>query len=220
LDLPDTLAGDGELFADFLQRVVGLLADAEAHAQDLLLARRERGEHLARLLAEIALNRSLDRRRRELVLDKIAERTFLLVADGRFERDRLLDDLEHLLDLVQRHLHLLRDFFGPGFAAEPLHEQARDPEQFVDRLDHVDRDANGAALVSSFFARRLLSCPAAIVSSLRAYSSPVFLAFFSTSRIVFCARRILAAISSRFSRTSFIFRTWRRSSASAASLSR
>src|SRR5580658_3491918 len=86
-DLPGALAGDGELLADFLERVVGLLPDAEAHAQDLLLARRERGEHLARLLAEVALNSGLDRRRRELVLDKIAKRTFFFVADRRFERN-------------------------------------------------------------------------------------------------------------------------------------
>src|SRR5271168_2144761 len=112
LDLPDTLAGDGELFADFLERVVGLLPDAEAHAQDLLLARRQRGQHLARLLAEVALDCGFDRGRRELVLDKIAERTFFFVADWSFERDWFLDDLEHLLDLVQRHLHLLRDFLG------------------------------------------------------------------------------------------------------------
>src|SRR6478752_10408803 len=41
LDLPDALAGDRELLADFLERVVGVHADAEAHAQHALLARRQ-----------------------------------------------------------------------------------------------------------------------------------------------------------------------------------
>src|SRR3984957_12792265 len=91
LDLADALAGDGELLADFLEGVVGLLPDAEAHAQDLLLARRQRRQHLARLLAEIALDCGLDRRRREFVLDEIAERTFFFVADWGFERNRFLD---------------------------------------------------------------------------------------------------------------------------------
>jgi hypothetical protein len=50
-DLPDSFARHRELLADFFQRVVGLLADTEAHAQDLLLARRQRRQHLARLLA-------------------------------------------------------------------------------------------------------------------------------------------------------------------------
>src|SRR5690242_9669991 len=41
LDLPDALAGDRKLLADFLQRVVGVHADAETHAQHALLARRQ-----------------------------------------------------------------------------------------------------------------------------------------------------------------------------------
>src|SRR6516164_1686864 len=36
LDLADALAGDRELLADLLQRVVGVHADAEAHAQHAL----------------------------------------------------------------------------------------------------------------------------------------------------------------------------------------
>ena len=135
------------------------MPDAEAHAQDLLLARRQCREHLARLLAQVALDCSLDRRGRELVLDKISQRTFFFVADWRFERNRFLDDLEHLLDLVQRHLHLLGDFLGAGFAAEPLHQQARHAQQLVDGLDHVHRDANGAALVGDRARHRLPNPP-------------------------------------------------------------
>src|SRR5579863_5779321 len=41
LDLADALAGDGELLTDLFQGVVGVHADAEAHAQDALLARGE-----------------------------------------------------------------------------------------------------------------------------------------------------------------------------------
>src|SRR4029077_4672940 len=39
LDLADALAGDRELLADFFQRVVGVHANAEAHAEHALLAR-------------------------------------------------------------------------------------------------------------------------------------------------------------------------------------
>src|SRR4051794_27827101 len=52
-DLADALAGDLEVLADLLERVIRLLADAEAHAQDLLLARRERGQDLAGLLGQV-----------------------------------------------------------------------------------------------------------------------------------------------------------------------
>jgi hypothetical protein len=53
LDLADALAGDLEVLADLFEGVVALLADAEAHAQDLLLARRERLEHAAGLVGEV-----------------------------------------------------------------------------------------------------------------------------------------------------------------------
>ena len=45
LDLADALAGDRELLADLFQRVIGVHADAEAHAQHALLARGEAGQH-------------------------------------------------------------------------------------------------------------------------------------------------------------------------------
>src|SRR6476659_714482 len=41
LDLTDALSGHRELLADFFERVVGVHADAEAHAQHALFARRE-----------------------------------------------------------------------------------------------------------------------------------------------------------------------------------
>src|SRR6185437_11325341 len=43
-DLADAFAGDVELLADFFERVVGVHADAEAHAEHAFLARGERGE--------------------------------------------------------------------------------------------------------------------------------------------------------------------------------
>src|SRR5262249_24862928 len=47
--------------------VVGVHADAEAHAQHALLARGERGEHTGRGLAQVRLDRRIDRQYRVLV---------------------------------------------------------------------------------------------------------------------------------------------------------
>src|SRR5215218_6078707 len=52
LDLADALAGDRELLADLFQRMVGVHADAEAHAKHALLARRQRRQHPGRALAQ------------------------------------------------------------------------------------------------------------------------------------------------------------------------
>src|SRR3546814_1621892 len=61
LDLADALAGHRELLADFLEGVVGVHADAEAHAQHAFLARGEARQHPRRGLAQVGL----DRRRSE-----------------------------------------------------------------------------------------------------------------------------------------------------------
>src|SRR5690349_19811842 len=52
-DLTDALARHLEVLTDLFEGVVALLADAETHAEHLLLARRQRLQHLPRLLGEI-----------------------------------------------------------------------------------------------------------------------------------------------------------------------
>src|SRR6185437_608012 len=70
-DLADALARHRELLADFFERVVGVHADAEAHPEDALLARGERGEDARRRLAEVRLDRRIQRQHGVLVLDEI-----------------------------------------------------------------------------------------------------------------------------------------------------
>src|SRR5512133_2305740 len=159
LDLPDALARHLEVLADLLERVVALLPDAEAHAEDLLLARRERGEHLPRLLGEVHVDDRVRRGDERLVLDEVPEVAVLLLADGGLEADGFLRDLEDLADLVERKLHLLRDLLRRGLAPQLLHEVAARPDELVDRLDHVDGDADGPRLVGDRARDRLSDPP-------------------------------------------------------------
>src|SRR5204863_3926590 len=73
LDLADALASDGELLADLLERVLGTVADAEAHLQHLLLAGRERLEDARGLLATVEVDDGLERRHGRAILDEVAE---------------------------------------------------------------------------------------------------------------------------------------------------
>ena len=73
LDLADALARHRELLADFFQRVVGVHADAEAHAQHAFLARRQARQNARGGLAQVGLDRGIDGEDRVLVLDEIAE---------------------------------------------------------------------------------------------------------------------------------------------------
>src|SRR5438105_4795138 len=96
LDLADALARDGELLADLFQSMVGIHADAEAHAQHALLAWGQRRQNARGGLPQIRLNGRIDREERILVLDEIAKMAILLIPDGRLQRQRLLGDLEDL----------------------------------------------------------------------------------------------------------------------------
>src|SRR6266542_7164940 len=73
LDLPDALARDREVLPHLFERVLAAVREPEPEAQDLLLARRERVQHLVRLLAERQRDDRLHRRDHLLVLDEVAE---------------------------------------------------------------------------------------------------------------------------------------------------
>src|SRR5438445_12293151 len=109
LDLPDALAGDGEVLADLLERMLATVRKAEAQPQDLLLARRERIEDLVGLLAQGQTDDRLHRRDDLLVFDEVAEMAVFFLADRRLQGDRLLSDLQDLPHLVDRHVHLGRE---------------------------------------------------------------------------------------------------------------
>jgi hypothetical protein len=70
-----------------------------------------------------------DRDDRVLVLDEIAQVAVFLVADRGLEADRLLGDLHHLADLLERHAEALGHFLGPkaqiGLAVLLVEERRR-----------------------------------------------------------------------------------------------
>src|ERR1700733_11129732 len=88
-DLANALARHLEVLADLFERMVALLADAEAHSENLLLPRRQRLEHLPRLLGEVHVDDRLCRRDDALILDEIAQVRIFLFADGGLEADGL-----------------------------------------------------------------------------------------------------------------------------------
>src|SRR5262249_34975491 len=162
LDLTDALTGHGEVLTDLLQRVLAPVGQAEAEAQDLLLARREGSQHLVGLLAKREPDDRLHGGDDLLVLDEIAEVAVLFLADRRLEADRLLVYLQDLAYLLDRHVHLRGDLFGRGLASELLDELPRRPDELVDRLDHVHRDADGAGLVGDGAGNRLADPPGGV----------------------------------------------------------
>src|SRR6185503_1276346 len=159
LDLPYALAGDGEVLAYFLERVLTAVADAKAHLDHLLLARRQRLEHRLGLLLEVQVNHRFRRRDDVAVFDEVAKMRIFLFADRRFEGNRLLRDLQDLAHFRHRDVHPLGDLFRGRLAPELLHQRARGANELVDRLNHVHRDADRARLVGNRAGDRLADPP-------------------------------------------------------------
>ena len=160
LDLADTLAGHGKMLSDLFERVLRAgVAEAKPHLDHLFLTRRQRRENFIGDLTQIREGDRFGRVQDRFVLDKIAEMRIFLFADRRFERDRFLSDLEDLSDLRHRNVHSLRDLFRRRFAAKLLYQQTRGADQLVDRLDHVDRDADRPRLVGDGTRDRLPDPP-------------------------------------------------------------
>ncbi|HSQ64448.1 MAG TPA: hypothetical protein VLM85_14590, partial [Polyangiaceae bacterium] len=85
-----------------------------------------------------------------------------LIADRRFEADRLLGDLQHLPHLLERHAQLVGKLLRGGLAADLVQHLAAGPHQLVDRLDHVHRDADRARLIGDRAGDRLADPPGGI----------------------------------------------------------
>src|ERR1035437_3435108 len=153
LDLADALAGDVELLANFLESAGSALLRPKAELQDSALAASQRVKDRLHLFLQELMGCGLSRSQGAPVLDEVAQVRILFLADRRLERHGLLADLDNLADLLRRdHLllalgHGLRDLIDRRFAAQLLEQGARDSNKPVDRLDHVDRDADGAGLV-------------------------------------------------------------------------
>jgi len=140
------LPGHRELLADFFQGVVGVHADAEAHAEHAFFARGQRGQHagggfragllwIAASIGRIAFLSSMKSPRCEI----------FLVAHRRLQGQRLLGDFsETLRNLLQGHAELFGEFFRRRFAADFVQHLARGAHDLVDGLDHVHGNADGA----------------------------------------------------------------------------
>src|SRR5215213_1870156 len=174
LDLADPFAGDVELLADFLEGPRAPVLEAEAQLEHPSLAACQRVQNALHLLLQELVRSGLRGSEGSTVLDEVAEVGVLLLADRRLEGNRLLRDLDDLADLLRGDLdllalrHRLGDLLDRRLAAELLEELARDADEAVDRLDHVDRDADRPRLVGDGPGDRLPDPPRGVGGELEA----------------------------------------------------
>jgi hypothetical protein len=81
-DLPDALARDPELAADFFERARVAISKAEPQLQHFSFAFGQAAKHVAQFVAEQAKARYVERTFGGLVFDEISEVCVVAVADG------------------------------------------------------------------------------------------------------------------------------------------
>src|SRR5215467_8339812 len=94
----------------------------------------------------------------------------LLFADRRFERKRLLGDLQRLAYLFERHLELLGKLLRRRLAAYLVEHLPSRTHDLVDQLNHVNGHTNGARLILKRAADRLPNPPGSVGRELEAAS--------------------------------------------------
>ena len=85
-----------------------------------------------------------------------------IVANRRFHGDRLFSDFQHLADLVFRHQHTFSQLFRRRLTTHFLQHLAGDTVEFVDGLNHMHRNTDGARLVCDRAGDRLTDPPGSI----------------------------------------------------------
>ena len=148
-DLANTFAGNAEFASDFLKRARMTVFKAITQRDDLALALSQTIKHLGKLLLQHGERRGIGRNHGGIVLDEVAQLGILFLADGRFERNRLLADLLNLAHALGGKPHLVADFLGRWLAAKFLQKLTLNAHKLVDGFDHMHRDANGARLVGN-----------------------------------------------------------------------
>ena len=105
LNLTNTFARHVKLFAYFFKRMVSVHPNPETHPQHTLFTRRQGCQNACRGLAQIRVDRTIDRRKRVFIFDEVTE----LIAEGALA----------ILDAFQRStVDLL------GVMSEDLHQSA------------------------------------------------------------------------------------------------
>ena len=104
-------------------------------------------QHVAELLLEQQEGRGVDRDDRVHVLDEVTQVGVVGLAHRGVQRHRLASQALNLDDLGSREVQGCAELLRGRLTTELLEQLALQPAHLVDRLDHVDGDADGAGLV-------------------------------------------------------------------------
>src|SRR6266536_3022469 len=169
LDLPDPLPRHPKLPTNLLQRPRVAIRQPKPQLNNLLLPLTQRVQHGVELFLQQDETGGVHGHDRIRILDEIAEVGIGFLADGGFQADRLLRDLQDLADFLGRVLHLAADLLRGRLPPEILQQLPLDTDQLVDRLHHVHRDPDRPSLVRDRPGDRLPDPPGRVRGELETF---------------------------------------------------
>src|SRR6266487_476527 len=169
LDLPDPLPRHPKLPTNLLQRPRVAIRQPKPQLNNLLLPLTQRVQHGVELFLQQDETGGVHGHDRIRILDEIAEVGIGFLADGGFQADRLLRDLQDLADFLGRVLHLAADLLRGRLPPEILQQLPLDTDQLVDRLHHVHRDPDRPSLVRDRPGDRLPNPPGRVRGELETF---------------------------------------------------
>ena len=109
----------------------------------------------------------------------------LFLADRRLQRNRLLRDLLDFPHPLHRDIHLLSDLLRRRIPAQLLQELPVHPDQFIDCLHHMHRNADRPGLVRDGPGNGLPDPPGGVGAEFEAFAEIEFLYRFDQAQIPF-----------------------------------
>ena len=168
LNLTDTLTRYAKVLAHFLQGAAATVLQAKAQLKHTFFARGQGLQNLVQLLTQQRKASSISRRRRIMVLNKIAKMRILFLTNRRLQGNRLLRNLHNLAHSVHRGIHFLSNLLGQRLASQLLQQLAGYANQLINRLHHMHRNTNRAGLVGNRAGNSLTNPPCSIGTKLKA----------------------------------------------------
>src|SRR3989344_1551660 len=109
-----------------------------------------------------------------LVRNKISQRAILILAHLCVERCYFLADFKYLANTVRWKFKFVPDFLGSWFPPQSLHQALGSPVELINSLHHMNRNANGAGLISNRTGDCLPNPPGSVGTELES-PSPIIL---------------------------------------------
>ena len=169
MHLADTLAGDAEFFADFLECLELLAIETETGIDDAALAFIQDIEEIADLVTEVFVAKGLIGVHRLIVTDDVAECGRILVVDRLIQRSRADGCTFKRSDLRCAHADFLGEFLIGGLAAEFLGHLVGNTAELGDLVHEVDGESDRFALICEGAFDRLLDPPRRIGAEFAAF---------------------------------------------------